>query len=69
MKQIMLSKKHENSLDAAITEMKELKKEITRKAISDFAMSQVLRGTHIGARLSTITVKQISLYCEKHKIS
>ena len=64
----MLSKKHENSLDAATEEMKELRREITRRKISDFVMSQVLQGTPLGARLSSITIKQISLYCEKNKI-
>ena len=64
----MLSKKHENSLDAAVLEMKELKREITRKAISDFVMSQVLQVTTLGVRLSSMNIKQVNLYCDKNKI-
>ncbi|KKM95155.1 hypothetical protein LCGC14_1190960 [marine sediment metagenome] len=64
----MLSKKYENSLDVVITEMKELKKKITKEFILNYVVSQVFAGTRLGAKLSKITRKQVVLYCEKNKI-
>lgn len=65
---MILSKKHENSLDIVVDEMKKLKREITRLSISNFVMGQIMQNTHLAGRLNTITQKQLTLYCEKYKI-